>query len=64
MISPKYDLGLKNTNGIGISGLINIVNVCDTVIGENFPEGVYWLDEDNLYSLRYGIERDEWGVEA
>ena len=35
-----------------------------TVIAEDAPEGVYWLDEANLYAARYGIEKDEWGVEA
>ena len=55
----------KRTTGLSADGLTGIRDAISyTVIAEDALEGVYWLDEANPHAARYGIEKDEWGVEA
>ena len=55
----------KNTHGLAAAGGTHgYKNAAEATICKNAPDGIYWLDESNPYTAKYGIEKDEWGVET
>jgi hypothetical protein len=52
------------TKGLNIASLKQFQISCTLASINNAPEVIYFIDEDNPYTAKFGTEKDEWGQEV